>query len=59
MNVSHPQFPGGRTPVYLVTGFLGSGTTTLLGEIINHPLMANTALVVNELGEIGIDHMLL
>jgi G3E family GTPase len=59
MSASFSPAPGGRTPVYLVTGFLGSGKTTLLREIIKHPLMTNTALVVNELGEIGIDHMLL
>jgi G3E family GTPase len=45
-------------PVVLVTGFLGSGKTTLLQRILNLPQLANTAVIINELGEVGIDHHL-
>jgi G3E family GTPase len=48
-----------KTPVTLVTGFLGSGKTTLISRLLAHPDMGETAVIVNELGEIGIDHHLL
>ncbi len=48
-----------KTPVVLVTGFLGSGKTTLISRLLEHPGMGETAVIVNELGEIGIDHHLL
>jgi G3E family GTPase len=48
-----------KTPVSLVTGFLGSGKTTLLSQLLSHPEMGETAVIVNELGEVGIDHHLL
>ncbi len=47
-----------KHPVTLLTGFLGSGKTTLLAELLAHPGMGETAVIVNELGEIGIDHHL-
>ena len=47
-----------RTPVTLLTGFLGSGKTTLLNRALRDPAMARTAVVINEFGEIGIDHAL-
>src|SRR5256886_11995003 len=50
---------GARIPVTVVTGFLGSGKTTLILELLTRPEGANTAVVVNEFGEIGIDHALL
>jgi G3E family GTPase len=50
--------PGNRVPVSVITGFLGSGKTTLLNRLVRHPGMADTALIVNEFGEIGIDHEL-
>jgi G3E family GTPase len=46
-------------PVALVTGFLGSGKTTLVSRLLQHPDMGETAVIVNELGEVGIDHHLL
>ena len=48
-----------KTPVTLVTGFLGSGKTTLISRLLAHPEMGETAVIVNELGEVGIDHHLL
>ena len=50
---------GPRLPVLAVTGFLGSGKTTLIRALLDKPEGANTAVVVNEYGEIGIDHALL
>ena len=47
-----------KTPVSVITGFLGSGKTTLLNALLEHPRMAETAVLVNEFGEIGIDHLL-
>ncbi len=46
-------------PVTIVTGFLGSGKTTLLGRVLSEPSMSNTAVLVNEFGEVGLDHHLL
>ncbi len=48
-----------KTPVALLTGFLGSGKTTLLSRLLAHPGMGETAVIVNELGEVAIDHHLL
>lgn len=48
----------GRVPVTLITGFLGSGKTTLLARLLRHPAMGRTAVLVNEFGEIGLDHEL-
>jgi len=45
-------------PVTLLTGFLGSGKTTLLNRLVRHPGMADTAVIVNEFGEIGLDHLM-
>ena len=47
-----------RIPVTVLTGFLGSGKSTLLNRLLRHPDLADTAVVVNELGEIGIDQLL-
>ena len=46
-------------PVTLVTGFLGSGKTTLLNALLRRPELRNTAVIVNEFGEIGLDHLLI
>ncbi len=45
-------------PTTLLTGFLGSGKTTLLRRALASPAFADTAVVINEIGEIGIDHLL-
>ncbi|HQT77766.1 MAG: GTP-binding protein [Rhodospirillales bacterium 20-64-7] len=46
------------TPVTVLTGFLGAGKTTLLNHLLRQPALAHTAVLVNEFGEIGIDHLL-
>ncbi len=48
-----------RIPVSLLTGFLGSGKTTVLNRLMRQPELANTLVVINEFGEIGLDHVLL
>ncbi len=50
--------PVDRIPVSLLTGFLGAGKTTLLNALMRDPAMADTALLINEFGEVGIDHHL-
>jgi G3E family GTPase len=45
-------------PVTVLTGFLGAGKTTLLNHLLRQPALAGTAVLVNEFGEIGIDHLL-
>ena len=55
----HRRARGPRLPVIAVTGFLGSGKTTLIRALLTKPEGANTAVVVNEYGEIGIDNALL
>jgi len=45
-------------PVSVVTGFLGSGKTTLLSRLLRDPALARTAVIVNEFGEVGLDHLL-
>ena len=46
-------------PVNLITGFLGSGKTTLLKGLLASPELGNSAVLVNEFGEVGLDHHLL
>ncbi|MCC6718907.1 MAG: GTP-binding protein [Acetobacteraceae bacterium] len=46
-------------PVSVVTGFLGSGKTTLIRRLLSDPSLSDTAVIVNEFGEIGLDHDLI
>lgn len=46
----------GKIPVSVLTGFLGAGKTTLLNRLLKHPDMNRVAVVINELGEVGIDN---
>ncbi len=45
-------------PVTVLTGFLGAGKTTLLRALLRRPELARTAVLINEFGEIGLDHLL-
>src|SRR5262249_60941470 len=45
-------------PVCVLTGFLGSGKTTMLGHLLRQQEFARTAVIINEFGEIGLDHEL-
>lgn len=46
-------------PVTVLTGFLGSGKTTLLNRLLKDPALADTVVIVNEFGEVGLDHLLI
>ena len=48
-----------RIELSILTGFLGSGKTTLLNTILRDPEVSDTAVIVNEFGEIGLDHLLI
>lgn len=50
---------GPPIPVFLLTGFLGSGKTTLLARLLARPDFGDTAVIVNEFGEVGLDHHLI
>src|ERR1700722_2612658 len=59
MTVANPRADAkGRIPVTLVTGFLGSGKTTLINSALRSAELAKTVVVVNEFGEVGLDHQL-
>ena len=53
--MSHPR---GRIPVSILTGFLGAGKSTLLNRILRDPDTSDTAVIINEFGEVGIDNFL-
>ena len=50
--------PKPAIPVTVVTGFLGAGKTSLLNRLVRDPALAGTGFIINEFGEIGIDHLL-
>ena len=49
----------GRCPVILLTGFLGSGKTTLLNRLLRDPALSDSLVIVNEFGDIPLDHLLI
>jgi G3E family GTPase len=53
-----PDRSAERMPVSLITGFLGSGKTTLLNRLVQRPELADSAVIINEFGEVALDHLL-
>lgn len=51
--------PKSLMPVTLLTGFLGSGKTTVLNHLVRQPALARTLVIINEFGEVGLDHLLM
>ena len=45
-------------PVTVLTGFLGAGKSTLLNRLLRDPALADTVVIINEFGEVGLDHLL-
>lgn len=54
---SRPRGPAEPIPLTIITGFLGSGKTTLLNALLRDHALTQTAVLVNEVGEIGLDHL--
>jgi G3E family GTPase len=52
-----PRGPAEPLPLTVITGFLGAGKTTLLNALLRDPALKDTAVLVNEVGEIGLDHL--
>src|SRR3954470_16424521 len=51
--------PAELIPLTVLTGFLGAGKTSLLNRLLPDPALAGTAVIINEFGEIGLDHLLI
>jgi G3E family GTPase len=55
---THLRGPAEPIPLTVLTGFLGAGKTSLLNRLVRDPALADTAVIINEFGEIGLDHLL-
>ena len=56
--MARPSSPPEPIPLTVLTGFLGAGKTTILNRMLRDPALADTVVIVNEFGEIGLDHLL-
>jgi G3E family GTPase len=55
---ARPAGPPEPIPLTVLTGFLGAGKITLLNRLLRDPELSDAAVLVNEVGEVGIDHLL-
>ncbi|MBV8837399.1 MAG: GTP-binding protein [Alphaproteobacteria bacterium] len=58
MSAAAERRPAAPVPLNLLTGFLGAGKTTLLNRLLGDPALEDAAVIINEFGEIGLDHLL-